>query len=58
VFFTVAPERTSSNAVTLIVQSAYFGRTEWSHGDLRRKPVGFRVIVSNTLSGRPLREPP
>ena len=58
VFFTVAPDRTTSNAVTLIIQSAYFGRTEWSHGDLRRRPVGFRVILLNTLLGKPLREPP
>jgi hypothetical protein len=58
VFFTIGPDRTSSDAVTLIVQSAYFGRAPWGHGDGRRKPVRFRVILLNTLTGKPLREPP
>jgi hypothetical protein len=58
VFFTVAPDKTSPNTVTLIVQSAYFGQTGWSQRDLSGKPVRFRVILLNTLLGKPLREPP
>jgi hypothetical protein len=58
VFFAVRPDRTNADTVTLIVQSAYFGRMEWGRGDLRRMPVGFRAILLNTLLGKPLREPP
>lgn len=58
VFFTLASDRTSPNTVTLIIQSAYFGRAKWGHGAGRRKPVRFRVILLNTLLGKPLREPP
>ena len=58
VFFTVGPDRANSDAVTLIVQSAYFGRVKWGHGDGRKRPVRFRVILLNTLLGKPLREPP
>jgi len=58
VFFTTRADRASADTVTLIVQSAYFRRTDQWRGDLQRKPVRFPVILSNTLSGRPLREPP
>jgi hypothetical protein len=42
---------------TGMTASAYFRRVDWGRGDLPRKPVGFRVIVSNTLAGKLLREP-
>jgi len=58
VFFTVRPDRADVNTVTLLVQSAYFRRTDWGRGDSQRKPVRFRVILTNILSGKPLREPP
>jgi len=58
IFFTVRPDRTDVDTVTLIIQSAYFRRMDWGRGDSQRKPVRFRVILANTLSGKPLREPP
>ena len=58
VFFSVGRDSADADAVTLIVQSAYFARREWSPQNARRKPVGFRVILTNTLLGKPLREPP
>jgi hypothetical protein len=58
VFFTIRADRIHADTVTLIVQSAYFRRKDGWRGDLQRKPVRFGVILSNTLSGRPLREPP
>jgi hypothetical protein len=58
VFFAMQPDRTKTNTVTLIVQSAYFAPLDWDREHLRRKPVGFRVILLNTLMGKPLREPP
>ncbi len=58
VFFTVRPDRTRVDTVTLIVQSAYFRQLDWGRGASQRKSVRFRVILSNTLSGKPLREPP
>lgn len=58
VFFTVRPDKNDVDAVTLIVQSAYFRRVDWGRGDSQRKPVRFRVIISNALSRKPLREPP
>jgi hypothetical protein len=57
VFFSLRRDRTDTDAVTLIVQSAYFRRMDWGRRDLPSKPVAFRVILSNTLSGKPLREP-
>lgn len=58
VFFAVRADKTNADAVTLVVQSAYFARMDWDREHLRRKPVGFRVILVNTLMGKPLREPP
>jgi hypothetical protein len=58
VFFTLRRDKTSADTVTLVVQSAYFRRMDWGRRDLPSKPVAFRVIISNTLSGKPLREPP
>ena len=40
------------------VTSAYFARANWGHGDGRRRPVGFRVILLNMLLAKPQREPP
>jgi hypothetical protein len=58
VFFTVRRDQAHADAVTLIVQSAYFARMEWGRRDVRRKPVGFRVILLNALLAKSLREPP
>ena len=58
VFFAMRPDRTEIDTVTLIVQSAYYGRMELSPRGQRAKHVRFPVILSNTLLGKPLREPP
>jgi len=58
VFFAVRPDGKTPDTVTLIVQSAYFAPLDWDREHLRRKPVGFRIILLNTLMGKPLREPP
>jgi hypothetical protein len=58
VFFNVRPDRTNTDSVTLIVQSAYFGPRELRPRNVRRKPVRFQVILLNALLGKPLREPP
>lgn len=58
VFFAVRPDRTQANTVTLIVQSAYFGRLESNPRARRAKHVRLSVILSNTLRGRPIRAPP
>lgn len=58
VFFNVRPDKPHANSVILIVQSAYFARRDVGPRDLRRQPVGFRVILSNALTGRPLHKPP
>jgi hypothetical protein len=57
VFFAVRPDRTNEDTVTLIVQSAYYGRIELSPRGQRAKHVRFPVILSNTLQGKALREP-
>ncbi len=41
--------------MTLIVQSAYFARTEWNPQRAPRKPIRVPVILMNTLLGKPLR---
>jgi len=58
VFFAVRPDRTDVDTVTLIVQSAYYGRAELSPRGQRAKHVRFPVILSNTLQGKPLHQPP
>lgn len=58
VFFAVRPDRTYRNTVTLIVQSAYYGRIDLSPRGQRAKPVRLQAILSNALQGKPLREPP
>lgn len=58
VFFNVRRDTAQADSVTLIVQSAYFARMDVGPRALRRQPVGFRVIISNTLMGRQLRKPP
>jgi len=58
VFFNVRRDKTNADSVTLIVQSAYFGRRQLSPKGARRKQVRFRVILLNALLGKPLREPP
>jgi len=58
VFFTVGRDSVDADAVTLIVQSAYFARTEWSPQYAPRKPIRFPIILTNILLGKPLRKPP
>ena len=58
VFFAVRPDRTNADTVTLIVQSAYYGRIELSPRGQRAKHVRFPVILVNILAGKPLRVPP
>ncbi len=58
VFFAVRPDRTNADTVTLIVQSAYYGRIELSPRGERAKHVRLPVLLSNTLQGKPIREPP
>lgn len=58
VFFSVRRHPEEANTVQLIVQSAYFGKTELRPKGRRRKPIGFRVIISNALLGKPLKAPP
>lgn len=57
-FFNVRADKGQKNSVTLIVQSAYFARIESGPRSVRRLPVGFRVILSNALQGKPLSRPP
>jgi hypothetical protein len=57
-FFTVGRDSADADTVTLIVQSAYFARTEWSPQRAPRKPIRFPIILANTLLGKPLRRPP
>jgi hypothetical protein len=58
VFFSVRPDRTAADTVTLFVQSAYFGRIGLRPRGQRAKEVRFKVLLSNTLQGKALREPP
>ena len=58
VFFAVRPDKTQANTVTLIIQSAYFGRLESSPRERRARHVRLSVILANALQGKPIREPP
>jgi hypothetical protein len=57
VFFSVRRHVEAADTVELVVQSAYFGLAEQRPQGQRKKPIGFKVIISNTLLGRPLKVP-